>query len=631
MRPKNQLKYRQLFCCVTLICFFGCTKISDPYAAEVVIIGGGTAGTAAAISSARMGVSTLLLNEHPWLGGMLTSAGVSAVDGNTKLLSGLWGEFRDSLVKRYGSSQALKMGWVSNHLFEPAVGAAVFLNMAIKEPNLTLWMETKWESIRKHPKGWLISGYKKNTSFQVLAKQLIDATELGDVAKALEVPYDIGMDSRDRFNEKIAPKKENDIIQDLTYVLILKEYDQPVSLEKPPGYDASLFFCATESKKCKDTEKMNRVLWPKEKMITYGALPNKKFMINWPINGNDYYVNGIELTPSEREALYDKAKLKSKQFLYYLQTELGFTHLGISKTEFPTPDGFPFIPYHRESRRIHGITTLTLNHLAKPYEQANPLYKTGIAVGDYPVDHHHDAHPNANELPELHFYPVPSYSVPLGCLIPKTVDHFLVTEKSISVSNIVNGTTRLQPVVLQLGQAAGITAALAHIQQVTPREVSVREVQKNLLSQGGYLLPYLDVPKTDPFFKVYQKIGATGILRGTGKNVGWENQTWFYPDLPLKRKEVYLDLWDATFAPNFPENPTVSNVLNWFKKSLSDKELPSWLTTSVAVKKQFNFSTFENSSRISRGQFAVLLDALFDPFSREVNVFGAFVSSIPSK
>ena len=630
MKSINQLKCRQFLWCIILLCFFGCSKASDPYQTEVLIIGGGTAGTAAAVSSARMGVSTLLINEHPWLGGMLTSAGVSAVDGNTKLLSGLWGEFRDSLVKRYGSSKALKTGWVSNHMFEPAVGAAVFLNMAKKETKLTLWMETNWESIRKHPEGWLVSGYKNKTPFQVITKQLIDATELGDVAKAIGVAYDIGMDSRDRFNETIAPKKENDIIQDLTYVLILEEFDQAVPIEKPLGYDASLFYCATESEKCTEAENMNRILWPKDKMITYGALPNKKFMINWPINGNDYYANGIELPPAERKALYEKAKLKSKQFLYYLQTDLGFTHLGISK-EFPTQDGFPFIPYHRESRRIHGITTLTINHLSNPYGQKNPLYRTGIAVGDYPVDHHHDAHPDVDQLPELHFYPVPSYNIPLGCLIPKTTDHLLVTEKSISVSNIVNGTTRLQPVVLQLGQAAGITAALAQLKKIAPRQVSVRDIQKNLLSQGGYLLPYLDVPKDHRFFKIYQKIGVTGILRGTGKNVGWENQTWLYPDLPLKTKEVYLDPWKDSFYPNFPQNPSVTNILNWFKKSLPNNELPSWLSTSYAVKKHFNFLAFEDSSLITRGQFAVLMDALFDPFSREVNLFGEFVNSTPTE
>lgn len=624
MIAKNKIKCPLLFCYFILVGFLGCSKLSSPYQTEVLILGGGTAGTAAALSSARMGVSTLLINEHPWLGGMLTSAGVSAVDGNTKLLSGIWGEFRDSLITRYGSPEALKTGWVSNHLFEPAVGAAIFLNMAKNEPKLNLWMETSWESVRKHPGGWLVSGYRNEAPFEVLAKELIDATELGDVAKALNVPYEIGMDSRDRFNETIAPIEENDIIQDLTYVLILEEFDHPVPLEKPPGYDARLFYCATESEKCKDAQKMNRILWPKDKMITYGALPNKKFMINWPINGNDFYANGIEYTSSERKRLYEKAKLKSKQFLYYLQTDLGFTHLGISK-EFPTQDGFPFIPYHRESRRIHGITTLTINHVSNPYSQKNPLYRTGIAVGDYPIDHHHAAHPEADQLPELHFYPVPSYNIPLGCLIPKSTDHFLVTEKSISVSNIVNGTTRLQPVVLQLGQAAGVLAGLACLQKTTPKAVSVRDVQKILLSQGGYLLPYLDVPKDHPFFKNYQKIGATGILRGTGKNVGWENQTWFYPDLPLKTNEVYLEAWHTFFDPNFPQNPTVLNLLNWFKKSLSKNETPQWLSNAVSVKKHFGFSSFDNSAPMTRGQFAVLMDALFDPFSREVNLFGSFL------
>ena len=65
---------------------------------DVLVVGGGASGTAAGIQSARMGVNTLIVEETAWLGGMLTSAGVSAVDGNYKLPSGIFGEFRDSLV-----------------------------------------------------------------------------------------------------------------------------------------------------------------------------------------------------------------------------------------------------------------------------------------------------------------------------------------------------------------------------------------------------------------------------------------------------------------------------------------------------------------------------------------------------
>jgi hypothetical protein len=258
--------------------------------------------------------------------------------------------------------------------------------------------------------------------------------------------------------------------------------------------------------------------------------------------------------------------------------------------------------------------------LAKPYEQEEPLYKTGIAVGDYPVDHHHEAHPQAKELPELHFYPVPSYNIPLGSLIPKETDHFLVTEKSISVSNLVNGTTRLQPVVLQLGQAAGITAALGYQNQIPPRAVSVRSVQRALLSQGGYLFPYLDVPKEHPHFKAYQKIGASGILRGTGKNVGWENQTWLYTDLPLRSEEVFFEGWDEFFVSDFPKNPTVSAVLSWLKQGVKETQIPEWLSSIKKVQEHFGFSSFDPDARMTAWAVCCLDRCFMGPLFHERSI-----------
>ena len=67
------------------LCFICCDD-SNEY--DVIIVGGGAGGTSAAIESARNGAKTLLIEETDWLGGMLTSAGVSAIDGNYKLPSG---------------------------------------------------------------------------------------------------------------------------------------------------------------------------------------------------------------------------------------------------------------------------------------------------------------------------------------------------------------------------------------------------------------------------------------------------------------------------------------------------------------------------------------------------------------
>ena len=616
---------------VLVLYFLGVSCEKTSMETDVLVIGGGSSGVAAALSSARESAETTLLEEGPWLGGMLTAAGVSAVDGNTKLPSGIWGEFRDSLINRYGSKKALQTGWVSNHLFEPSVGNQIFQNMVKNEPLLKPYFGAKVIAIKKKEKGWKIQFSSSNQTFTLFAKIVIDATELGDIAARVGIPYDIGMDSRQAYGEDIAPEKENDVIQDLTYVMILKDHAKDMTIEKPEGYDPEVFYCASESDHCKMGEKMNRTLWPKDSLLSYGRLPNGKVMINWPINGNDYYTNAIEQTEEERHQSFEKAKLKSLQFLYYLQTELGFNTYGLVDDEFPTDDGFPVIPYHRESRRIHGITTLMVNHIARPYDQEQALYRTGIAVGDYPVDHHHASHPDAENLPELHFYPVPSYNLPMGCLLPQNIDDFIVAEKSISVTNIVNGTTRLQPVVLQIGQAAGVIAALSIKENLSPAKVSVRKVQNRLLEQGGYLLPYLDVPKDHPRFKAYQRIGATGILKGTGMNVGWENQTWFFPDKELTQPDLDHALSLLKKFKDIPPPVSTKNqdMLQWFKKLhplfSSDNSLPDWIKDTKTLN-EFLGIKVPPMGNISRGNFALLLDVIIDPFhTQSIDLYGQII------
>ena len=73
---------------------------------EVLVIGGGVGGTAAAIQSARLGVKTVLVEPTTMLGGMLTAAGVSCTDGNDHLPSGIWEEFRQALYQHYGRKTA---------------------------------------------------------------------------------------------------------------------------------------------------------------------------------------------------------------------------------------------------------------------------------------------------------------------------------------------------------------------------------------------------------------------------------------------------------------------------------------------------------------------------------------------
>ena len=589
---------------------------------DVLIIGGGASGTMAGIQSARMGTSTLIVEETEWLGGMLTSAGVTAIDGNHNMPSGLWGEFRQKLYNYYGGPQAVETGWVSNTLFEPSVANKMFKEMVAKEAKLSVWYKNIVQSTSYQNNKWTVKVTEGKKVKTIEAKIVIDATELGDVMAKSGAKYSIGMDSRYDTGEELAPEKANDIIQDITYVVTLKDYGKGAdkTIKKPAGYDKAAFAICCDISEPSSFEDPNNNCF---KMLQYGHLPNNKFMINWPRDGNDIYLNIIEKTREEREEALKEAKLHTLRFLYYIETELGYKNLGIADDEYPTADKLPMIPYHRESRRVKGLAFLTVNHVADPYNQKDAYYRTGIAVGDYPIDHHHLKRPDAPAIDFIRIK-VPAYNIPLGSLIPQGVDGLIVAEKSISVSNIVNGASRLQPVVLGIGQAAGALAATASNQNVQPKDIDIRKVQEALLASNAYLMPFFDVKPTDPHFAIIQKIGATGILKGAGVPYKWANQTWFYPENSVTQYELvsglrpiysqYKNYWQASGESLTPE--TLVAILQVVNPAISIEKIKAdW--SSLSLKEQFS-----NSLILNRRTISVLLDHYLNPFEIPVDFNG---------
>ena len=566
---------------LSLPAIFSCERSFD-----VAIVGAGAGGCAAALQAARSGASVLLIEEGPWVGGMLTSAGVSAIDGNYQLRGGIFGEFCDSLAARYGGYEALRTGWVSNILFEPQVGEAVLGNMLAAEENICLYRNISLDSLTRKDAVW----HLRCGGRRFRAAMLVDCTDLGDVAARLGIPYDLGMDSSRDMGEDVAPEEANDIIQDLTYVITARFYDRDMTISRPEGYDASLYEGCNPG--------------GTDAMLSYGLLPGGDVMLNWPINGNDAYMNLVEAGKEERDSLLEEAKRISLGYLYYIQTELGHPELGIAEGVYPSADGLPLIPYHRESRRIHGRTRFTVNDVFDPYR--NNLYRTSVAVGDYPVDHHHRRYPCPDSLPDLHFYPVPSFSVPAGVLVPgenplqgdEDYSPLLVAEKSVSVSNIVNGATRLQPVVMGLGQAAGAMAALS---AAAGREATVRELQDELLEASCYLMPYQELEPGDKGFASVQRVGLTGILRGRGESIGWQNRTLFRPDDPLLVRDLYLEEY---YGREYVDSDRVVTLFELCR--LLGVESPEALDRPL-----------------TRIDAAILIDTLADPFhSRNIDWTG---------
>jgi hypothetical protein len=570
---------------------------------DVLIIGGSTSGTSAGITAARLGVKTLIVEETPWIGGMFTSQGVGACDGNNNLPSGIWNEFREALRTHYGGAQALETGWVSNTLFEPSVGNKIFNTIASKEKNLEIihgYFITDIIKVGNLVKGAVFKN-EEGKSLEVTAKVTIDATDIGESLKMAGADYRLGMDSKTETNEANAPQQTNGIVQDLTWVAILKDFgpNADKTIAKPSNYNPINF-------KGSCVETVDNIKIDCNKMLDYGKLPNNKYMINWPTKGNDVYLNVVELSREDRNRELLKARNYTLQFVYYIQNELGFKHLGLADDEFKTTDLLAYAPYHREGRRLKGISFFTYNHVAEPYNQKEAFYKTGISVGDYPVDHHHKQNPDA---PDLGFPPVPSYSIPLGALIPEKVNGLVVSDKAISVSNLINGATRLQPVVLLTGQAAGTLAAIATKDKKEVREVAIRKVQQSLLDQKAFIMPLFDVKPTEPDFETIQKITATGILKTKGESYKWANRTWFSPNATISVQE---------FTEGLNQFDSKNKIV--LKQDLVTEKLAAKLLAQAGGKlsKKSKFS----DKVLTKRELAKLIEQSLNPFAMDIDFSG---------
>ena len=489
-------------------------------ATDVLVVGGGAGGIAAAIQASRHGVKTILATEFSWLGGMLTSAGVAAPDGNelAPWHTGLWGAYLKELQRRQSS---LDNGWVSLFTYNPHYGAAIFAHWVTQIPNLTWIKNCHPLSVTKHNNR--ITGVRFDNLF-VEAKITIDATELGDLLALADIPYRWGWESFAEFHE---PSLEANLdlstlvkkypVQAPTWVFILQDYgDRRNKTVKPlSSYKADRFQGAWDN-------------YGEAKFLNYGKLNHHLYMVNWPIAGNDYGINLDRLIASEasKKEWLAEAYEHSYNFATYIQSNLGKRY-GLANNMFPQQTNsllpnldtaFALHPYYRESRRLIGNTTViegdilpVNNGCVAPL----PLNEMGevdsIAIGNYANDHHY---------PDFDFKLVTKsirwggrwtgtpFTIPYNAIVPEAVDGLLVSEKNISVSHIANGSTRLQPVVMNIGQAAGMAAALCIEYNCQPRELAVKKVQEALLTDKfapSGIIPLFNLMPNHPQWLYWQR------------------------------------------------------------------------------------------------------------------------------
>jgi hypothetical protein len=528
------------------------------YRADVVILGGGLGGVAAALRICAQNRSVILVEPTAWLGGQATSQGVSALDEN-RYIETFGGTpdymhwrtlIRQRMATLYGitpnewSSFNPGNAWVSNLCFLPAVAADVIdelLAPYVARGICTILRETTVESVYRD--GTRITHAIIRTPFgasTVHGNFYIDATELGDVLAMANLTYITGAESQRDTNETNAPViARPDEIQGFTYCFAIAYHPgESHIIAKPEGYEQLRdhqpftltltsdageprpFAVFTQGPTGLPPFWTYRRLWDGGHTTPAGM---DIAMINW--NSNDYHHGTIIDVPDDVVAArLDEAKRLSLAFLYWMQTEMprddggfGYPELALVHDVMGTADGLSMVPYIRESRRTPGLKRIVAQELlvtTQPHARAE-RYDDSVGIGWYFMD----LHP-APGNPKSMFAPTRPFQIPLGALIPPDCDNLVMGNKNIATTHLSNGSYRLHPVEWNIGAVAGELCDHALFTQQKISDLwrhndELRTFQKRLLMHNHPIAWSVDVPIGHACFAVTQYLIGRGILSAT--------------------------------------------------------------------------------------------------------------------
>lgn len=511
-------------------------------AADIVIVGGGTGGVAAALAALRLGRRVILTEETDWVGGQLTAQAVPPDEnpwietmGCTRSYRRFREDVRDYYRRYYPLTEEARAdaflnpggGFVSRLCHEPRIAVNVlegYLLPYISGGRLTLLLEhapvgatTDGDRITCVAVRDRATGAERILS----APYILDATELGDLLPLAGVEYVAGAESQDQTGEPHAvsgpPQPLNQ--QAVSWCFALSHHPgEDHTIDRPEQYgfwreyrapfwpDRNLSWTQCDPVSLEprrrvlfESETTNRydALWAYRKILDRsrlepGACDSDISLVNWP--QMDYWLGPlIEGTPEEAATHWEGARQLSLSYLHWLQTEAprpdggtGYPGLKIRPDVTGTSDGLAKYPYIRESRRIRAEFTVLEQHVGaecRPDGIAE-TFADSVGIGYYRID----LHPSTGGVT---YIDVDSrrFQIPLGSLLPVRVENLLPACKNLGVTHITNGCYRLHPVEWNIGEAAGALAAHCLNTGLAPRQVRgdarlLADFQRLLADQG---------------------------------------------------------------------------------------------------------------------------------------------------
>jgi hypothetical protein len=413
--------------------------------ADLVIIGGGLGGCAAALAASRRGLRVIMTESTDWIGGQLTAQAVPPDENawiETVGASASYQSLRSAIREWYRAHRPLTAaaranlrlnpgnGWVSRLCVEPRVALAVLEEMlAPHVASGRLRILRQHEAIRADISGdrvlaVTVRDLRARRDVVLSAPYFADATDLGDLLPLTRTEYALGADARSQTDEPHAAEtSQPDNVQGFTMSFAIEHrpgeshvIDRPSEYTfwrdlvlDPPSGPRLISLDDAASRRLGFDPVARKGYWSYRRIIDpdqfeRGTYANDVTIVNWA--QNDYTLGSLcDVDASVAAQHIARAKQQSLSLLYWLQTAapradggMGWPGLLLRPDIMGTADGLTKSPYVREGRRILAETTIremdvTLESRVRLTGATSALarataYEDSVGIGHYSMDLH---------------------------------------------------------------------------------------------------------------------------------------------------------------------------------------------------------------------------------------------------
>lgn len=444
---------------------------------DVAVIGGGPAGTAAALASARCGAKTILIEQYGYLGGALTACGTGPQmtfhAGQRQVVTGIPEELAAEMVRLGFSTGHVPDGvgfCATTTAFDPEGMKLVWEDAAIRSGVQLLYHAVFTGCTVENDTVTAAQIHTKGGSYELRAKVFIDASADADVATAAGIGSVFGRES----DHLAQPMTMNFRVYGVDREKLADFVDSnredmyagtPRDLRSLRRYDISGAFSLIRAAK-----ESGELSYDRDTVLCFETSNDGEYIVNMTRVSRRSAVDAFDLTDAEIEG-----RRQVQETLRFLRKYVpGFENCRLAYSG-------PNIGI-RESRKINGVYKLTAEDLT-----ANVMFPDAVAMGGYPIDLHS---PDGQTTVHKYLKPGSWYSIPYRCMITHEIGNLIVAGRCISATQEACSSTRLTPIVMALGQAAGTAAAQSVRSGVPANRIDTDELRQTLKENGVFLEEY---------------------------------------------------------------------------------------------------------------------------------------------